>query len=88
MRGRDAKPAPGAAEGGGDAAPVEGGTARPAEPAQGDSAAPTPPLPLPQAAWLYANPWRLRRPAATGDPSLTCRWDADLVAYNPLESLF
>ena len=63
---RDVEPASGAAQGGGDAAPLESGPARPAEPAQGDPAPPTPLLrpvaSAPRAARLSAEPRRLRRP--------------------------
>lgn len=44
VTGRDVEPATGAAQGGGDAAPLESGSSRPAKPAQGDPATPISPL--------------------------------------------
>ena len=44
VKGGDVEPAAGAAQGGGDTAPLESGSSRPAEPAQGDPAPPISPF--------------------------------------------
>ena len=75
LKGRDVEPVAGAAQGGGDAAPLESGSSRPAEPAQGD---PAPPpflhsvVPAPQAVGPYVEPRRLR-PISFSSPGRRAR---------------